>query len=144
VRVRRGEGGVGGSFAQPRLRTTLLALFTIVALALSLIGVYGVMAYAVSERTHELGVRLALGASAGDIRALVVGQGARFALAGIAIGLVGALVESRALGSLLFGISAVDPATFALTAVGLGAAAIGAAYAPARRAGRIDPVRLLR
>jgi putative ABC transport system permease protein len=144
VRVRTMEEAMGDSVSQPRLRTTLLALFTIVALALSLIGVYGVMAYAVSERTHELGVRLALGASAGDIRALVVGQGARFALAGIAIGLVGALVESRALGSLLFGISAVDPATFALTAVGLGAAAIGAAYAPARRAGRIDPVRLLR
>jgi putative ABC transport system permease protein len=144
VRMRTMEEAMADSIAQPRLRTTLLAVFSSVALVLSLIGVYGVMAYAVSERTHELGVRIALGASAGEIRKLVVGHGARLAAAGIAIGLVGALLESRALSSLLFGISAVDPATFALAALSLAAAALGATYAPARRASRIDPVSLLR
>ena len=144
VRVRTMEEAMSESVAQPRLRTTLLALFSVVALALSLIGVYGVMAYAVSERTHELGVRIALGASPGDIRSLVVGQGTRLAGAGIAIGIVGALAASRALGALLFGISATDPITFAVTAAVLAAAGIAAAYLPARRASRIDPVSLLR
>jgi putative ABC transport system permease protein len=108
------------------------------------VGVYGVMAYAVSERTHELGVRIALGASATEIRTLVVAEGARLAIVGIAIGLGGALIESRALQSLLFGTSAFDPATFAIAAAGLAAAALGATIAPARRACRIDPVGLLR
>jgi putative ABC transport system permease protein len=144
VRMRTMEEAMAESVAQPRLRTTLLAVFTTVALALSLIGVYGVMAYAVSERTHELGVRIALGASAAEIRSIVVGHGARLAAAGIAIGLAGALLESRALGSLLFGISALDPATFAFAALGLTAAALGATYGPARRASKIDPVSLLR
>ena len=144
VRVRTMEEAMSESVAQPRLRTTLLALFSAVALALSLIGVYGVMAYAVSERTHELGVRIALGASPGDIRSLVVGEGTRLAGIGIAIGIVGALAASRALGALLFGVSATDPATFALAAVVLAVAGVAAAYIPARRASRIDPVSLLR
>jgi putative ABC transport system permease protein len=144
VRMRTMEEAMAESVSQPRLRTQLLAVFTSVALALSLIGVYGVMAYAVSERTHELGVRIALGASGSEIRRLVVGHGASLAAAGIAIGLGGALLESRALGSLLFGVSALDPATFALAALGLAAAALGATYGPARRASRIDPVTLLR
>jgi putative ABC transport system permease protein len=144
ARVRTMEDAMAESVAQPRLRTTLLALFSGVALALSLIGVYGVMAYSVSERTQELGVRIALGASPADIRALVVGEGARLAVAGVAIGLAGALAASRALGALLFGVSATDPVTFALAAVGLAGAALAATYAPARRASRIDPVVLLR
>jgi putative ABC transport system permease protein len=144
VRVRTMEEAMSESVAQPRLRTTLLALFSAVALALSLIGVYGVMAYAVSERTHELGVRIALGASPGDIRSLVVGEGTRLAGTGIAIGIVGALAASRALGALLFGVSATDPATFTLAAVILAIAGVAAAYIPARRASRIDPVSLLR
>jgi putative ABC transport system permease protein len=115
-----------------------------VALALSLIGVYGVMAYFVSERTHEIGVRLALGASPADIRALVVGEGTRLAGAGIAVGIAGALIVSRALGALLFGVSATDPPTFALTALLLAVAGVAAAYVPARRASRIDPIALLR
>jgi putative ABC transport system permease protein len=144
VRVRTMEQAMSESVAQPRLRTTLLALFSGVALALSLIGVYGVMAYAVSERTHELGVRIALGASPSDIRSLVVGEGTRLAAIGIAIGIVGALAASRALGALLFGVSATDPVTFALAALALAAAGVAAAYLPARRASRIDPVTLLR
>jgi putative ABC transport system permease protein len=144
VRVRTMEDAMAESVAQPRLRTMLLALFSGVALLLSLIGVYGVMAYSVSERTHELGVRIALGASPADIRALVVGEGTRLALAGIAIGMVGALTASRALGALLFGVSATDPVTFGVAAASLAVAALAAAYAPARRASRIDPVVLLR
>ena len=144
VRVRTMEDAMAESVAQPRLRTMLLTLFSGVALLLSLIGVYGVMAYSVSERTHELGVRIALGASPADIRALVVGEGTRLALTGIAIGVVGALTASRALGALLFGVSATDPVTFVVAAASLAVAALAAAYAPARRASRIDPVVLLR
>jgi putative ABC transport system permease protein len=138
------EEAMADSVSQPRLRTTLVVVFASVALALSLIGVYGVMAYAVSERAHELGVRIALGADAGDIRRLVVGEGTRLAAVGITVGLVGALAISRALGALLFGVSATDPATFALAAVALTLAGLFAAYVPARRASRIDPVALLR
>jgi putative ABC transport system permease protein len=144
ARVRTMEEAMAESVSQPRLRTALLAMFSVVALALSLIGVYGVMAYAVSERTHEIGVRIALGASPRDIRALVVGDGSRLAAAGVAIGIVGALASSRALGALLFGVSATDPLTFTLAAVGLAIAGVAAAYVPARRASRIDPVALLR
>jgi putative ABC transport system permease protein len=144
VRVRTMEEAMTDSVAQPRLRTTLIALFSGVALLLSLIGVYGVMAYAVSERTHELGVRIALGAEPGDIRRLVVGEGTRLSAVGIAIGIAGALATSRSLGALLFGVSATDPATFAIAAVALAVAGLAAAYIPARRASRIDPVVLLR
>jgi len=144
ARVRTMEEAMAESVAQPRLRTALLMIFTAVALALSLIGVYGVMAYAVSERTHEIGVRMALGAAPRDIRALVVGDGVRLAAAGIAIGIVGGLLASRALTALLFGVSPTDASTFALSAIGLAVAAIAAAYGPARRASQIDPVSLLR
>jgi putative ABC transport system permease protein len=102
------------------------------------------MAYAVSERTHELGVRIALGATPPEIRALVTRDGAKLAAFGIAVGIVGALAASRALGALLFDVSATDPLTFAAAAVGLVAAGVAAAYVPARRASRIDPVTLLR
>jgi putative ABC transport system permease protein len=144
VRVRTMEAAMADSVAQPRLRTTLLTLFTLVALALSIVGVYGVMAYAVSERMHEIGVRIALGATPGDIRSLIVGQGVRLAAAGIAFGIAGAAAASRALGSLLFDVSPLDPATFGVAAVGLAAAALAAVYGPARRASRVDPVNLLR
>jgi putative ABC transport system permease protein len=144
ARVRTMEEAMAESVAQPRLRTALLTVFSAVALALSLIGVYGVMAYAVSERTHEIGVRIALGAAPRDIRALVVGEGVKLATVGIATGIVGALAASRALTSLLFGVSPTDPLTFAVSAAGLAFAALVAAYGPARRASRIDPVALLR
>ena len=144
ARVRTMDEAMAESVAQPRLRTTLLVLFSGVALALSLIGVYGVMAYAVSERTHEIGVRIALGAGPHDVQSLVVGQGMKLAALGIAIGIGGALVTSRALTTLLFGVSPTDPATFVLCAVGLAIAATAAVYGPARRASRIDPAVLLR
>jgi putative ABC transport system permease protein len=144
VRVRTMDEAMRESVAQPRLRTTLLVLFSGVALALSLVGVYGVMAYAVSERTHELGVRIALGATPAEIRTLVTREGGRLAAVGIALGIAGAVATSRALGALLFGVSATDPLTFAIAAIGLVIAGVAAAYLPARRASRIDPVVLLR
>src|SRR5205085_9558247 len=97
ARVRTMRDAMAESVSQPRLRTTLLTLFSGVALALSLVGVYGVMAYAVSERTHEIGVRMALGAAPADIRSLLLAEGVRLAAIGIAIGLVGALAASRGL-----------------------------------------------
>jgi putative ABC transport system permease protein len=144
VRVRTMEEAMAESVTQPRLRATLLLVFSGVALALSIVGVYGVMAYAVSERSHELGVRLALGAAPAEIRSLVVAQGMRLSAIGIALGLAGALGFSRTLRSLLFGVSAADPAAFVLSAIALALAAVAAAYGPARRASRIDPVSLLR
>ena len=144
VRVRTMDDAMSESVSQPRLRTLLLAIFSGVALALSLVGVYGVMAYTVSERTHEIGVRVALGASPAEIRQMVIRDGARLAASGIALGIGGALVTSRALGALLFGISATDPATLLLAAGVLTAVALAAAAGPALRASRIDPVGLLR
>jgi putative ABC transport system permease protein len=144
ARVRTMENAMSESVSAPRLRTTLLALFSGLALVLSLVGVYGVMAYAVSERTHEIGVRIALGASSGDIRSLVVGAGLKLAGAGIGIGLVSAVATSRFIQTLLFGIDPLDPSTFVLAAACLSVAAIAAAYGPARRASRIAAVGLLR
>jgi putative ABC transport system permease protein len=144
VAVRTMTASMADSVTAPRLRSLLLIVLSGVALALALVGVYGVMAYAVSERAREIGVRMALGASARDIRALVVGEGARLAIAGVVVGLAGAAAATRALGALLVGVSATDPATFLLAAIGLGGAAVAAAYGPARRAARIDPAVLLR
>ena len=124
--------------------TTLLAVFSAVALALSIVGVYGVMAYAVSERTHEIGVRMALGAGPADVRGLVIGDAFRLTAAGIAAGLIGGLAATRSLRTLLFGISATDPATFILAAAALAASALAAAYIPARRASAVDPLIVLR
>jgi putative ABC transport system permease protein len=144
ARVRTMEDAMEESVTQPRLRTVLITLLSVVAVVLSLVGVYGVMAYAVGERTHEIGVRIALGATPRDIRAMMVGESSKLAGIGIALGLLGSLAASRALGALLFGISATDPVTFLASAMGLAGAALAAAYGPARRAGRIDPVALLR
>src|SRR5262249_48165522 len=139
VRVRTMDEAMVESVSQPRLRSTLVALFSGVALALSLIGVYGVMAYAVSERTHELGVRIALGANPADIRRLVVGEGTRLTAVGITVGIAGALVSTRALDALLFGVSATDPVTFAVAAAGLARAGLPAAHTPPHRPPPLHP-----
>jgi len=144
VHVRTMENAMSESVSQPRLRTLLLGAFSAVAFALALIGVYGVMAYAVSERAHELGVRMALGASATQILGLILGNGLRLAATGVAIGLVAATVVAKALQSLLFGVGPLDSITLAVTVAAVGLASVAAAYAPARRAARIDPVALLR
>jgi putative ABC transport system permease protein len=140
VKVRTMQSAIGDTVAQPRLQTTLLAIFAAVALTLALIGVYGVMAYTVSQRTQEIGVRVALGASESEVVRMVVLQGMRLAVAGIVLGLVGAALATRALDSLLFQTSGRDPLTFAAAAALLGAAAVLASYLPARRAARVAPI----
>jgi predicted permease len=135
---------VSASAAESRSIMLLLGLFALVALALGAVGIYGVIAYAVSQRRREIGIRLALGARAGQILWLVLWQGAILAALGIALGLLGAFGATRVLQSLLFEVSATDPVTFATVAVLLAAVALLASYLPGRRAARVDPTRALR
>jgi predicted permease len=142
--VRTMEERVSASLATRRFAMLLLTLFAVVALVLAAIGIYGVLAYLVNQGTRELGIRLALGATPRGVRMLILRQGAIVTAAGIAIGLTGALVATRFMASLLFGVSAVDPATFVGVPVVLAAVAILATYAPARRAAQVDPAISLR
>ena len=144
TQIRTMDEIVGDSLSQRRFNTTLLALFAFVAVALAAVGIYGVMSYAVSQRTREMGIRMALGAKQSDITKLVTSSGARLAALGITTGLVTAAVSSRLLSSLLFGVSATDPMTFGVTAVLLGALTLLASYIPSRRAARTDPIVALR
>ena len=127
-----------------RLGATLFGVFGLVALVIAALGLYGVLAYTVAQRSHEMGVRVALGAQRGDVMRLVVGQGTRLALIGVVIGAAVALAAGRAVASRLYGVSASDPATLAGVAVGLVAVAAIASWLPARRATRVDPVVALR
>ena len=138
------EEYMSASVAAPRFNTTLLTLFASVALILTIVGLYGVMSYSVAQRTNEIGIRMALGAQTRDVLRLIVGQGFKLVLIGLAIGLVGALALSRLLASLLFGVGAKDPLTFAAVAVVLGTIGVLACYLPARRAARVDPLVALR
>jgi putative ABC transport system permease protein len=138
------EEYVGQATEQPRLNMMLLALFAALALVLASLGIYGVLSYIVARRTQEIGIRLALGATRGDVMRLVVGQGMALALTGIAIGVVAAWALTRAMRGLLFGVSPHDPATFAAMAALLAAIAMGASYLPGRRATRVDPMVALR
>jgi putative ABC transport system permease protein len=135
---------VGGSLAQPRFRTMLLGVFAGVALILAATGLYGVIAYAVTQRTNELGVRMALGAQKSDVLKLVVGEGAQLAAVGIGIGLVVALPLMRIISRLLFGVNAADPVTFGATALVILLVTVAASYLPALRAIKVDPVVALR
>ena len=135
---------LSASVARERFSMILLVIFASVALLLAAVGVYGVISYGVSQRTTELGVRMALGAEPGDVLKLVLGQGARLALAGVGLGLVGAGFLSRVMASQLYGVSATDPATYAAVALALTGVALAAAYIPARRTARLDPVLALR
>jgi predicted permease len=132
------------SVAAPRFRTTLVTAFAIVGLVLAAIGIYGVMAYTVSERARELGVRVALGATTSDVMRIVLGEAAALAGAGVALGVVGAMAATRLMSALLFGVTPTDPATFAAIAALLMATAIAGSYVPARRATRVDPIATLR
>ncbi|HEX5581012.1 MAG TPA: ABC transporter permease [Gemmatimonadaceae bacterium] len=135
---------VSADLARPRVSVALLGIFAGIALLLAAIGIYGVISYAVAQRTREIGIRMALGASTSDVRKLVVRQGMAPALAGIALGIVGALAATRVMSSLLYGVSATDPVTFAGVPVLLAMIALAAAYLPARRATRVEPVNALR
>jgi predicted permease len=130
--------------AQRRFQTAMMTLFAMAALVLSAVGVYGLLHFAVAQRTHEFGVRLALGASSGDLLRLVLGEGLRLPVAGLALGLTGAFALTRVLRHLLFEVSATDPVTFAAVAALLLAVAFVACWLPARRAARVDPIVALR
>jgi putative ABC transport system permease protein len=140
VNVRTMEAAIAGTVAQPRLQMTLLMLFASVAVALAAVGVYGVMAYTVSQRTPEIGVRMAIGASPNQVVAMVVWQGAQLAVMGVVLGLIAAALGAGAMQSLLFDIKGLDPLTFASAPIVLGLAALLASYIPARRAARISPL----
>jgi putative ABC transport system permease protein len=129
---------------QPRFNLFLLGLFSGLALLLSVAGIYGVTAYSVTQRTHELGIRIALGAQVGDVLRMILGQGMAVIGIGIVIGLVAAFVLMRFMNSLLFGVSATDPFTFAGITALLIAAGLVACYIPARRATKVDPLDALR
>jgi ABC-type antimicrobial peptide transport system permease subunit len=143
-RVRTMEQQVTESLARRRFSMLLLGIFASVALALATIGIYGVMAYLVNQGTRELGIRIALGASQCNILSLVVRQGMALALSGMMIGLAAALLLTRLIRSLLFGVEATDPITFTGIALLLAMIALLASYIPAQRATRIDPLISLR
>jgi len=122
----------------------LLGLFAVLAILLAAIGIYGVMAYSVAERTHEIGVRIALGARPRDVQTLVVKQGMLIAMIGMIAGLIGAFALTRLMSALLFNVSPTDPTTFAALALAVVAVALSACLIPARRALRVDPMVALR
>jgi len=135
---------IAKSLAQARFNALLLGVFAAVALLLASLGIYGVMSYAVSQRTSEIGIRLALGADERAILRLIVGNGVALAGGGLAIGVVLAFALSRTMSSLLYETSGADPVTFVSVVATLGAVAVVASYLPARRASHITPVEALR
>lgn len=135
---------MAGSLAEPRFRTALVTLFSVLAFFLAILGIYGVLSYSVGQRTHEIGVRVALGAGAPEVLRMILGQGMRLTLVGVLLGLAGAFALTRVLSSLLFGVAAGDLATFAGVSLSVIAAAVVACFIPARRATRVDPLLALR
>jgi putative ABC transport system permease protein len=143
VNVRTMEAAMAGTVAQPRFQMTLLMIFASIAVALAAVGVYGIMAYTVSQRTPEIGVRMAVGASPNQVIAMVVWQGARLAVMGVVLGLIAAALAAGAMQAWLFDIKGLDPLTFFVAPLVLGLAALLASYIPARRAARISPLAAL-
>ncbi len=138
------ESAVSDSLAQRRFAMVLLAAFALLALLLASVGIYGVIAYVVSQRTQEIGIRMALGAQRKDVLRLMLWEGMRLALMGVGIGIASGLALTRLMAQMLYGISATDPLTFSAVATILMLVAIAACYLPARRATRIDPMQALR
>jgi predicted permease len=138
------EEALNNSLAEPRMYTVLLGVFAALAMSLAAMGIYGVMSYTVTERTREIGVRMALGAQAGNAIKLVVGQGMKLALIGVTIGSAGAVALTRLMSGLLYGVSATDTMTFVAIALLLSVVALLACYIPARRAAKVDPIIALR
>jgi putative ABC transport system permease protein len=138
------QGLVLSTVATQRFTMALLASFAALALFLASIGIYGVLSYLVGQRTREIGIRIALGASRKDVLGMVLAEGSRMTLVGLAIGIAGALALTRLMSTMLFGVSATDLSTFLLVAVTLSSIAIFACYVPARRAMKIDPLEALR
>ena len=144
TQVRTMDQSFAETNAAPRFQTFLLGVFGALGLLLAVVGIYGVISYSVSQRTHEIGIRMALGAEPRQVLRLVLMQGLKLAVPGVAIGVLASLVLTRLMASLLFGVSATDPLTFAGVAIVLMIAALAACYVPARRAMRVDPMEALR
>jgi ABC-type antimicrobial peptide transport system permease subunit len=135
---------VAESVATPRFRTWLVGGFAAVGVLLAMLGIYGVMAYTVAQRTFEVGVRMTFGAKRGDILGMVLGRAMRLTLAGIAVGLALTFGAAKLMASMLFGVPAEDPVSFGIAIVLLAMVALAAAYIPARRAATIDPLAAIR
>jgi putative ABC transport system permease protein len=142
--IRTMEEVIATSIAPQRFHMSLLALFGGIGLALSSVGIYGVMAYTVSQRTQEIGIRMALGAQIKDVLRMVLSQGMKLTFIGVAIGLAGSFALTRVLKTLLFGVQPTDITTFAVVSLALMGIALLACYIPARRATKVDPLEALR
>ena len=142
--IRTMKSAISATIAGPRFTTILVGLFAGLALTLTVVGIYGVVSYSVSQRTRDFGIRMALGASRASVLGLVIRQGMLLAVAGIAIGLAGSFALTRLIAAQLFGISPGDPATFAAVVTLLVLVTLTACYLPARRATKVDPMVALR
>jgi putative ABC transport system permease protein len=142
--VRSMDDFLAAAVSQRRMNMLLLGFFAAVATLLAAIGIYGVMGYAVSQRSHEIGIRMALGAEPGDVLRMVVGDGMRLAGIGLILGVAGSFLAMRYVQSQLYGVKATDPLTLGGVAAGLAIVSVAACYFPARRATRVDPLVALR